>query len=218
MPTPPTKEGARAVGLDLGITTFATLSDGSVIPSLRAARRAQRRLRVAQRALARKKRDSKSRKKAQTMVARCHAATVRRRLDHLHQAAARLVHNYDLIAIEALNVGALSRGFLARDVCDASWARFISLLRYKAEKAGTRVIEVDPRNTSQECSRCGATVIKTLDQRWHVCFACGLSIDRDLNAAVNILNRARVGPGLPNVAVRVACVQAETPVSEANSV
>lgn len=138
----------RAVGVDLGIATFAALSDGGHIPSLKAARRAERRLRVAQRSLARKVRGSGSRGTARTMVARCHAAVARQRSEHLHQASARLVRGYDAIAIEKLNVKGLAAGALARDVHDASWARFMSMLRYKAEKAGARLIEVDPQDTS----------------------------------------------------------------------
>ena len=94
----------------------------------------------------------------------------------------------------------LPQGRLAKDVHDASWTKFISMLRYKAEKAGARLIEVDPRNTTQDCSGCGVKVPKNLGDRQHVCPHCGLSIDRDLNAARNILYRAGVGPGLRNVA------------------
>ncbi len=200
LPTVSLREGERAVGIDLGITTFAALSDGALIPSLKAARRAESRLRIAQRALARRKRGSKGRGKARNEVRRCHAATVRRRANQLHQASARLVRDYDVIAIEALNVKGLARSSLAKDVHDASWAKFISLLRYKAARAGARLIEVDPRNTTQDCSGCGVRVPKQLGDRQHECPHCGLSIDRDLNAARNILYRAGVGPGLHNVA------------------
>ena len=186
--------------MDLGISTFAALSDGGFIPSLKAARKAERRLRRAQRALERKKRGSGRRGKARMAVARCHAAVTRRRTEHSHQASARLVRDYDVIAIEKLNVKGLAASALAKDVHDASWARFISMLTYKAAKAGTRLIEVDPHNTSQECSGCGVKVPKDLGERTHDCSHCGLSIDRDLNAARNILNRAGVGPGLLNVA------------------
>jgi putative transposase len=194
------REPQLAVGVDLGISTFAALADGGFIPSLKAARRAERRLRVAQRALARKKRGSGGRRGARMAVARRHAAVARQRTEHLHQASARLVRDYDAIVVEKLNVKALAGSALARDVHDASWARFISMLRYKAEKAGARLIEVDPRNTSQECSGCGMRVPKDLANRHHDCPHCGLSIDRDLNAARNILNRAGVGPGLRNLA------------------
>ena len=201
----------KAVGVDLGISTFAALSDGGFIPSLRAARKGEKRLRTAQRALLRKKCGSSGRRKAQALVAGCHAEAGRQRREHLHQASARLVRDYDAIAIEKLEVKGLARSALAKDVHDASWATFISMLRYKAEKAGVRLIEVDPQDTSQDCSRCGTRVPKDLAARWHDCPDCGLSMDRDLNAACNILNRAGVGPGLQNVAV-TACVQAETSV------
>jgi len=199
-PTATLREPVRAVGVDLGISAFAVLSDGGTIPSLRAARRAERRLRIVHRALARKVRGSRSRRKARLAVRRCHSATARRRANHLHQASARLVRDYDVIAIEALQIKGLARSALAKDVHDASWARFISMLAYKAERAGARLVEVDPRNTSQDCSTCGARVPKGLDERQHRCPHCGLSIDRDLNAARNILSRAGVGPGLRNVA------------------
>ena len=194
------RERQHAVGVDLGISTFAALSDGGFIPSLKAARKAERRLRVAQRALARKKRGSGGRREARTAVARCHAAVARQRREHLHQASARLVRDYDVIAVEELNVKGLAGSALAKDVHDASWAKFISMLRYKAEWAGARLIAVDPHNTTQECSGCGMNVPKGLTDRLHDCPHCGLAIDRDLNAARNILNRAGVGPGLRNVA------------------
>ena len=194
------RQPERAVGVDLGISTFAVLSDGGFIPSLRAARRAERRLRVASRALARKARGSAGRRKARRELSRCHAATARVRANHLHEASARLVRDYDVIVIEKLNVKALARSALAKDIHDASWSRFISMLRYKAACAGTHLLEVDPRNTSQDCSGCGLTVPKDLGERSHDCPHCGLSIDRDLNAARNILDRAGVGPGLRNVA------------------
>jgi len=184
----------RAVGLDLGITTFAALSDGGVIPSLRAARRADRRLLLAQRRLARKQLGGGNYAKARVALAREHAAIRRRRTNHLHQATARLVRDYDVIAMEALNVKALAASKLARDSRDASWGKFLSILRYKAACAGIRLVEVDKDDTSQICSGCQARVPKDLDERLHACPCCGLCIDRDLNAARNILFRAGVGP------------------------
>ena len=143
---------------------------------------------------------SGGRGEAREAVARRHAAVARQRREHLHQASARLVRDYDAIAVEKLNVKSLAGSALAKDVHDASWARLISMLRYKAEKAGARLIEVDPHNTSQDCSGCGMKVPKDLSDRRHECPHCGLSIDRDLNAARNIFNRAGVGPSLRNVA------------------
>jgi len=191
---------SRRVGVDLGINVFATLSDGRTIPSLRAARRAQRRLRLAQRTLARKKPRSLARKNARRRLAQCRRQVACARKNHLHQAAAFLVRNYDLIVVERLNLKALTRGMLARDVHDAGWGKFLTFLHYKAERAGVRVVEVDPRNTSQICSGCGQMVLKKLGERWHECPQCGLSEDRDVNAARNVLARAGVGPVLLNVA------------------
>lgn len=199
LPSPDSRGVERKVGVDLGITTFAVLSDGGFIPSIRAARAAEHRMRALQRSLARKKPRSRGRRKARNAVARLHAAVARRRSDHLHQASARLVRDYDLIAIEALRIKSLSRSVLAKAVHDASWSRFISMLRYKAERAGAQLVEVDPRNTTQDCSGCGRKVPKALNERRHECPYCGLSVDRDLNAARNILNRASTGPGLRNV-------------------
>jgi putative transposase len=110
------------------------------------------------------------------------------------------VNDYDVIVVEKLNVGGLARSALAKQVRDASWGTFLSMLRYKAACAGSRVIEVDPDGTSQECSACGGRVPKELKIRRHECSHCDLVIDRDLNAARNILNRAGVGPSLQNVA------------------
>jgi putative transposase len=194
------RRSERAVGIDVGISTFAVLSGGGSIPSLRAARKAEKVIRRAQRALSRKRPASSGRGKCRAALARCHGKVTRQRREHLHQASAKLVRIYDAIAIEKLNVAGLAAGALGKDVRDASWARFISMLRYKAEKAGVRLIEVDSEGTTQDCSVCGAQVAKNLSFRWHNCPACGLSIDRDLNAARNILNRAGVGPGLRNVA------------------
>lgn len=200
VPAAPLRTSNRVVGVDLGISTFAALSDGGSIPSLRAARRAERKLRRANRALARKAQASHGRRNARIAVTRHHAKTARARLDYLHKAGSRLVRDYDLIAIEKPNVGGLARSALAKDVHDASWAKFISILRYKAACAGTRLIEVGPYYTTQDCSGCGMRVPKTLGDRLHECGHCGLIVDRDLNAARNILSRAGVGPGLLNVA------------------
>jgi putative transposase len=111
-----------------------------------------------------------------------------------------VVRDWDIIAIEALNVNALAKSALAKPVRDASWGQFISMLRYKAARAGAQVVEVSSYDTSQICSGCGVRVPKELGVRGHQCDRCGLSIDRDVNAARNVLYRAGVGPGLPNVA------------------
>ena len=198
LPTPACVGNGRAVGIDLGITAFAALSTGEVIPGIRAARRAEGKLKRAHRAVLRKKKGSNGREKAWRVFRRCHAEVYQQRMNHLHQASALLVRQYQIIAVEALPLPALGAGMLRKEVRDASWGRFISMLRYKAENAGARIIAVDHRNTSQDCSGCGVRVPKTLRDRHHYCCNCGLSISRDHNAALNVLIRAGVGPGLRN--------------------
>jgi len=185
----------RSIGIDLGITSFIATSDGDTVPGFHAARRAQAELRRRQRALARCKRGSRNRRKAKERVAAAHEKIARSRRTFLHQVAAKLVRENDLIAIEDLNVRGLVRSMLARDVNDAGWATFTTLLIEKAESAGRTVVKVDPRHTSQACSSCGAIVPKALSVRTHDCPHCGLVLDRDVNAARIVLHRAGNCPG-----------------------
>ena len=201
LPDPSLRRGERAIGIDLGLTHFAVLSDGTRIPSLRAARRSERRLRQKNRAVSRASQGSKGQAKARGALRRVHASVVRQRNDFLHRASAQLVREYDIIAIERMVIFPMAAGPTAKDVHDASWSRFISMLRYKAGCAGARLIEVDVSYSSQDCSECGARVAKPLRERTHRCPECGLTIDRDLNAALNVLNRAGAGPGLHNADV-----------------
>lgn len=176
------------VGVDLGLKVFAYYSDGIIIPAPQIARKAERDLRRRQRALARCRRDSNRRRKVRDRVARLHRKIANTRTTWLHQHSAALVKRADLIAVEDLNVaGMIRHPTLARSIADASWAKFLSMLAYKAEKAGGHLICVDPRNTSQKCSGCGELVPKSLAVRTHACPHCGLVIDRDWNAARNIL-------------------------------
>lgn len=176
-----------AVGVDLGIQHFATLSTGEQVRGPRAYRAAVRQLRVAQRRLSRRQRGSHRRDKARVLLARRHERIRNLRHDHAHKLTRRLVSDFGLIAVEDLNVGGLARGPLAKDATDQGWAAFLTMLEYKAAEAGTRLIRVPPRGTSQTCSRCGFLVPKLLSERTHRCPACGLVIDRDTNAAINIL-------------------------------
>lgn len=196
----PIKRQGQAVGVDLGLTHFAVLSDGTVIPSLRAARRAQAKLRRAQRSMCRKATGSNSWKKAKAAVKKCHLDTRQARANHLHQVSRMLVNNYSIIALEELHIAPMARGTFANDVRDAAWGTLVSMIRYKAEWAGARVIGVDCRQTSQVCSSCGSWSPTPLWVRVHECADCGVTMPRDLNAAKTILNRAGVGPGLRNVA------------------
>lgn len=188
-------------GIDLGLSSFATFDDGRNIPAPQVARRKEAEMRRRHRAMTRCKQGSNNRRKVKARLARLHQSITNARDTWLHQQSAKIVRENDLIAIEKLNVKGLASGMLARSVNDASWARFIFMLTYKAEGAGRKVIAVDPRNTTQACSGCGVIVPKDLSQRWHNCPDCGLSLNRDHNAARNILHRAVTGPGFHKLAV-----------------
>ena len=183
-----------AVGVDVGLTTFAVLSDGSEIANPRHFRAGERRLRLAQRKLARRKKRSRRRLKARQEVARVHSHVANQRRDFHHKTAHALVQAHGLIAVEDLNVKGLAGSILAKSVHDAGWSQFISIVADKAAEAGRTLVKVNPAGTTQACSGCGEHVPKDLKDRWHSC-ACGLSIGRDLNAALNIL-RLAFTPGL----------------------
>jgi putative transposase len=189
----------EAVGVDLGLKVFAYCSDGVILPNPHIARKAERAQRIAQRALSRCKYGSNRRRKVKTRLAQLHRKIADTRSTWLHQQSAILVNRADLIVVEDLNVKNMIRHpTLARSIADASWSKFISYLDYKAERAGSYLIRVNPRNTSQNCSGCGELVPKSLAARTHACPHCGLVIDRDWNASLNIL-QAGIGLGAANV-------------------
>jgi putative transposase len=194
----PANDNGPAVGLDLGISTFAALSDGTLISNARHGRKASKELRRRQRALARCRRGSKRRAKVRASVAASHIATRRARRTHHFQTASNLVGRFGLIAVESLNVKGLARSALARDVNDAAWGSFLQILCDKAESAGRRVVKVDPRGTSQTCPECGTVKAKKLSERVHRC-ECGYTADRDVAAARVILFRAVHGAAAVNV-------------------
>lgn len=198
------RPAGRTVGLDLGLSSLITLSDGTKIENLRANKRARAEMRRRQRALARCKRSSKGRRKARARLARLHQRITNQRETYLHTISARLIRDYDLISVEDLRVAALARGSLSGSVADASWGKLLQFLAYKAESAGRTITKVDPRNTSQACSHCGTLVKKALRDRVHACPSCGTVLDRDHNAALNILHRAVVGPGLAKLPAAAA--------------
>jgi len=179
--------GGPAVGLDLGIEHFATLSTGEQMSGPRAYRAAMRRLRLAQRRVCRRRKGSHRRHNAGLLLARQHERIRNLRHDHAHKLSRRLVSDFNLIVVEDLNVAGLARGPLAKEVSDQGWAAFLRILEYKAAEAGTRLIRVSPGGTSQTCSGCGVLVGKPLSERTHRCSSCGLVINRDMNAARNIL-------------------------------
>jgi putative transposase len=194
------------IGIDLGITHFAALSDGTFIESPRYYRRAQRKLERLQQALSRKKRGSHRRENMRKTVAKTHRKIANQRRDFHHKQAKKLVNEHQTIIFEALQIpniskrarpkqdengtylpnGAAAKSGLSKSILDAGWGQFQQIVSYKAACAGRDVLKVNPRYTSQVCSQCGTVRKKFLEERWHSC-ACGCELDRDTNAAINIL-------------------------------
>ncbi len=182
------------VGIDMGLETFATLSDGRKIKKPDFARTAERRIAKWQRVVARRQKGSKRRDKARLKLEREWQAVNNQTKDFVFKAVGDLIGSgYTSFAVEGLHIqNMLQNHRLARSIQNASWSRFISTLSCKAEEAGMTMTVVDARNTSQECSKCGKLNSLSLSDRTFSC-ACGYVADRDVNAAINILNRATAG-------------------------
>ncbi|SLG34028.1 putative transposase [Mycobacteroides abscessus subsp. abscessus] len=188
-PLPPVES---EVGIDLGLTTFAVMSDGKTIESPRFLRQAERRLRKAQQALSRKEKGSKNRAKARMKVARAHAKVGDARRDWAHKNTTRIIRENQAVYVEDLCVKGLARTRMAKSVHDAGWGMFLRLLEEKAARYGRTVVKVDRFfPSSQVCSTCGRVDgRKPLHIRTWAC-SCGAVHDRDLNAAINILAAGR---------------------------
>ena len=184
----PLPEVDAAVGIDLGLTHFAVLSDGRKVSNPRFLRRAERKLRKAQQALSRKAKGSSNRAKARIKVARVHARVADTRRDWLHKESTRIIRDSQAVYAEDLCVSGLGRTRLAKSVHDAGWSAFTGMLEYKARKHGRtfgKIGRFEP--TSQVCSACGVKDgPKPLNVREWTCAACGTVHDRDVNAAQNI--------------------------------
>jgi putative transposase len=179
-----------AVGIDVGVTTFATFSDGTEIQNPRIYQNAQAELRRAQRKVSRRKKGSNRRRKAVVQLQKIHARIVSQRSDFLHKHSTAVVRKYGTIVVEALNVAAMSRSTLAKQILDCSWSEFFRMLKYKAADAGRRIEEIDPRYTSQQCSECGfVSQDNRKTQADFACTSCGHTDNADHNGAVNILAR-----------------------------
>jgi putative transposase len=195
------------IGIDLGLKHFAILSDGRKIASPRFLRRAEKKLRRAQRALSRKQEGSRNRDKARLKVAGAHARVADARRDFHHQLSTALIRDNQAVAVEDLAVRGLSRTRLAKSVHDAGWSGFVAMLEYKARLHGRAFIKIGRfEPTTRTCSACGIKDgPKPLYVRAWQCPACGVWLDRDVNAAVNVAKaaglavtacRAQVRPGL----------------------
>jgi putative transposase len=194
-PEPEKKPVRSAVGVDMGVHAFATLSDGTQIDNPRWLKRAEEKIASCHRALARKMRGSKNRMRAKGALGRAYLRVSKQRRNFTHHISKWLVSHYDLIAFEKLDIARMVRGDLAKSILDAAWGQLLRQVAYKAAEAGAWAVPVAPKNTTQACSCCGQIVPKKLSHRWHRC-DCGLSIHRDLNAARNILALGRSAAGL----------------------
>ena len=178
----------KAIGIDVGLESFATFSNGEKIPNPRFFRTAEKALAKAQRKLSKAEHGTKERAKRRKVVSHIHNKIANKRKDFAHKLSRKLVNEYGIIILERLNgKKMLNNHRLAKSIADAAWYQLVQFILYKAGYAGKEVILVDPRNTSKRCSRCRTLVNKDLSCRIHSCFVCGLTLDRDLNASINIL-------------------------------
>lgn len=179
------------IGIDMGIKEFCITSDGELIPNPKNYRKTEAKLKKQQQFLSRKKKGSNRRKKAVRELAKTHEHIANQRKDNAYKVANYLLSRYDTIVREDLQIKNMVRNHkLAKSISDAGWGIFFDILDAKAKQTpGKRIIKVDPRYTSQICSGCTQIVKKDLSTRVHNCPHCGLEIDRDVNAAINILNR-----------------------------
>jgi len=199
------------VGIDLGVTHFAALSNGEFLEPPRHYRKAEKQLKKLQEALSRKKRGSHRRAKAVKVVAKAHRKIRNQRADFAHKASRCLVNRFQILVFEDLKTanlvkrpkpkqdeatgaylpnGASAKAGLNKSIVDAGWSQFVELCTYKAAWAGRTLLKVSPKRTSQICPNCGNVGKKALDERWHSC-ECGAEMDRDTASAKVILDLGR---------------------------
>jgi putative transposase len=215
-------EFMNPIGIDLGLKALITTSDGEQIEPPHFLIKSEKKLKKAQRDLSRKMKGSGKREKAKKRVAIIHRKIARQRDDFAHKISRQLINEHDLIALEDLNIaGMVKNHHMSKSIVDASWNSIIQYTTYKAESAGAVVVLVDPMHTSQKCSKCGNIKddMKLSDRIYH-CGVCGLAMDRDLNAAINIRNMGltKIGRGTPEFTpVEIGALPMATPVAETGS-
>jgi putative transposase len=217
------------IGIDVGIESLITDSNGNYVENPRWLREMKSDLKRLQRSVSRKKKGSKGRKKAARLLAKMHEKITNRRLDFYHKLANKIVAEHDEIYVEDLKIKNISRrckskkdekgkflpngqkakSGLNKSIQDAAWGIFFNLLEYKAENAGKRVVKVNPKGTSQRCNKCQTVVQKGLSNRWHKCTECGENLHRDVNSAKEIL-RLGLGTNLGALTLDISsCVAPE---------
>jgi len=184
----PLPENNEAVGIDVGLHSFATLSTGEHIENPRFFRQEEKALAKAQRKLSKAEKGTLERKKRRKVVARIHERIAWKRQDFIHQHSRRIINRFGIIAVEDIHVNRMLHNHcLAKSISDAAWSGFFQLLAQKAAWAARQFVAVNPAYTSQTCSSCGHRQKMPLSERVFKCPCCGLELDRDHNAAVNIL-------------------------------
>ncbi len=181
----------KEVGIDVGLQSFLTDSDGNMVENPRHYRKAEQKLKRLHRHLSRKNKGSQNRKKARKALAKGYLKVQRQREDFARKQANALVSSHDLIAYEHLQIRNMAKNrHLAKSIHDVGWGLFLRWLNYYGALHDIPVMAVPPHYTSQDCSACGTRVKKTLSVRTHICPDCGVVLDRDHNAALNILQEA----------------------------
>src|SRR5256886_8831227 len=181
----------KQVGIDVGLKAYSTDSEGNTVENPRHYRKAEKKLKRLHRQLSRKQKKSSNRKKARKQLAKAYLKVQRQREDFARKQASTLVSSHDLIAYEHLQVRNMVKNrHLAKSIQDAGWGTFLCWVNYYGQMHAIPVIAVAPQFTSQNCSACGTLVKKSLSMRTHICQSCGVVLDRDHNAALNILAKA----------------------------
>jgi len=190
----PLPKSDKAVGIDVGLENFATLSNQEKITNPRFFKTDQRVLTKVQRKLSKLDKSTPERQKFKKVISRIYERISNRRHNFIHQETRKIVNNFGVICIEKLNVQNMMSNQtkifgnkLNKSIADVAWVQFANVLSYKAEEAGRQVVAINPRGTSQQCSQCGSIVKKELSVRWHDCPVCNIHLHRDYNASLNIL-------------------------------
>ena len=191
----PEVDDINPVGIDMGLNNFIALSDGHTIQKPKFMQQKRKKIARWQKIVARRSKGSKRREGAKSMLQREWEYVTNQSNDFAHKLSDKLVNSgYTSFAVEDLHIQNMVKNHrLAQSIQNASWNRFINMLSYKAESAGMKVIKVDARNTSKECSSCGNIQEMPLSERTYICNRCGMTMDRDVNASINILKRATLG-------------------------
>jgi len=192
----PVDEIKSAIGIDLGLKSFLVTSTGEFVDVQQHYRRTQKHLGFQQKRLAKRTPGSVNHTKLKEKISRIHQRLARKRENFHYNVAHQLVKKYDLIAAEDLNIRGLARTKLAKSIYDVAWGKFLTILEAVAQSRGVHFVKVSPHNTTVDCSGCSTKVPKTLSVRLHQCPKCELEMNRDENAAINILYKGLTAVGL----------------------